>query len=68
MSISVQLRTYLSPDPTSTLPCHQLTDVGLGEGKVRDCSYIIINPKKVWHTSQSSQVQEAEEQVWFSAV
>ena len=32
MSLYEQLGTYLSPNPTSTLTCYQLTGVGLGEG------------------------------------
>ena len=32
MSISEQLRTYLSPNPKLTLTCYHLTAVGLGEG------------------------------------
>ena len=31
-SVSGQLPTYPSPDPTFTLTCYQLTVVGLGEG------------------------------------
>ena len=31
MSVSRQLRTYLSPNPTLTLTCDQLTVAGLGE-------------------------------------
>ena len=37
MSVSEQLRTYPSLNPTLTLTCYQLTFVGLGEGQV--CSY-----------------------------
>ena len=43
-SVSDQLRTYPSPDPTLTLTCYQLTVVGLGEGYVRSCSDISIVP------------------------
>ena len=32
ISVSGQLPTYPSPNPTLTLTCHQLTVVGLGEG------------------------------------
>ena len=32
ISVSGQLLTYPSPNPTLTLTCHQLTIVGLGEG------------------------------------
>ena len=38
MSVSVQLRTYPSPNPTLTWPCYQLTVIGLGEGFLRNCS------------------------------
>lgn len=38
MSVSEQLNTYPSPiNPTLTLSCNQLTDVGLGEGQVCRC-------------------------------
>ena len=32
ISVSGQLPTYLSPNPTLTLACYQLTVVELGEG------------------------------------
>lgn len=32
MSLSEQLNTYPSPNPTQILTCHQLTIVGSGEG------------------------------------
>ena len=37
VSVSGQLPTYPSPNPTLTLTCHQLTVVGLGEGWVGSC-------------------------------
>ena len=38
MSVSDQLRTYPSPNPTLTLTCYQLTVFKSGEGQVQSCS------------------------------
>ena len=45
MSVSEQLPTYPSPNPTLTLSCCQLTVVGLGEGWVGSCPDTDIDPK-----------------------
>ena len=37
LSVSEQLSTYPSPDPSSVLTYHQLTFIALGEGKVCSC-------------------------------
>ena len=34
ISVTEQLRTYPSPNPTLTLTCYQLTFIGLGKGCV----------------------------------
>ena len=44
MSISEQLRTYLSPNPKLTLTCYHLTAVGLGEGQVLRYSDTEVHP------------------------
>ena len=45
ISVSGQLPTYPSPNPTFTLTCYQLTVVGLGEGLVGSCPDTDIDPK-----------------------
>ena len=45
MSVSEQQHTYLSPNPTLTPSCYQLTAVGLGEGWVHCSSETEIAPK-----------------------
>ena len=44
ISLSEQLRTYPSPDPTLTPTCYQLPDVGLGEEWVCSCTETDIDP------------------------
>ena len=44
ISVSGQLRTYPSPNPTFTLTCYQFTVVGLGEGWVGSCLDTDIDP------------------------
>ena len=44
ISVSGQLPTYPSPNPTFTLTCYQLTNVGLGEGQVGSCPDTDIDP------------------------
>ena len=45
ISVSGQLPTYPSPNPTLTLSCYQLTVVELGEGLVGSCPDTDIDPK-----------------------
>ena len=47
ISVSGQLPTYPSPNPTLTLTCCQLTVVELGEGWVGSCPDTDIDPKKL---------------------
>ena len=42
ISVSEQLRTYPSPNPSLGLNCYQLTGVELGEGQVRSYSYTTL--------------------------
>ena len=44
ISVSGQLLTYPSPNPTLTLTCYQLTVVRLGEGQVGSCPDTDIDP------------------------
>ena len=44
ISVSGQLPTYPSPNPTLTLTCCQLTVVELGEGWVGNCPDTDIDP------------------------
>ena len=45
ISVSGQLPTYPSPNPTLTLACYQLTVVELGEGEVGSCPDTDIDPR-----------------------
>ena len=66
MSVSDQLSTYPSPNPTLILTCYQLTVVELGEEKVCSCSDTDIDPgdhRWCWNvvrTRQSSTQGTAE--------
>ena len=44
LSVSEQLSTYPSPDPSSALTHHQLTFIALGEGEVCSCLDIDTDP------------------------
>ena len=44
ISVSGQLPTYPSPNPTLTLSCCQLTVLELGEGYVESCPDTDIDP------------------------
>ena len=45
ISVSRQLSTYPSPNPTLTLTCYQLTLVELREGHVGSCPDTDIDPR-----------------------
>ena len=51
ISVSGQLPTYPSPNPTLTLTCCQLTVVELGEGKVGSCPDTDIDPEYICPSS-----------------